>query len=111
MIEYPEYIDDILYIQGEEKGIKKGMEKGMEKGSSIKEIIAIRNMSEKGFKVGMIADLLEIKPAQVANIIGQLGKAGEIAELLKKKDLTSGAIAEKLKVSPYLVDLLKMEKG
>ena len=92
--------------EGMEEGLVKGIEKGMERGDLKRAITGIRNMHKKGFGVDDIADLLEVPKSLVVGIIKQLEKEYEIIHCLRSDLFRVEEIADKLKISHMLVQVL-----
>ncbi len=72
-----------------------------------REMATIISMSRKQFSPTLIADILKLKPDFVTDIQHQLKKESDIFSLLKKGEVSIDEIAEKLKVAPLFVEVLK----
>ena len=127
MVGYQDFEDDLLYIQGLEKGkqdglkegIERGIERGIEKGLSEglemgeqegkeeKDIIAVRNMLKKGFDPLIIAEIPEVTNEYISSIREQLKKEPVIAGMLQKKNADVQKIAKQQKVRAALVKVIK----
>lgn len=123
--------NDILYLegiekgleQGIEKGIQKGMQKGIEKGmvQGLEQGLAkgakygklkigikgIKKMTDRKVDKKLISEFLDLEVDFVEKIQKQLLKNKEIVALLKEKDATKEKVAKKLKVHPILVEILQ----
>ena len=91
---------------GRQEGIKLGEKKGIRKGDYKKDVIAIRNMTLKKFPLTTITEILGITKSYVQKIQKALKKEADILAALAKKQ-TPTAIAKKLKVSVWLVEVLQ----
>ena len=57
--EYAAYRTNLLITKSREEGIKEGIEKGIEKGERKRERAFAQRLSEKGYSIAAIADLLD----------------------------------------------------
>lgn len=104
---------DFLYKEGREEGREEGheegVEEGVEKGKLKKSIVAIQNMLVKKFDKKLIADILVLEIAFVEKIQKQLFKKDKIIASLKIDNSNLEAIAKKLKVHLFLVEVMQEE--
>ena len=100
----------LIKKEGREEGLEEGIEKGQYKTS----IITIRNLTLKKFDIPFIAEVSGNTITFVKQVQKDLKLEDKIKTLLKKKE-TPAAIAKKLKVSEWFVevirDLGKKKKG
>ncbi len=97
--------EDFLYQRGEREGLEKGLEKGREEQA----VTAIYNMRHKGFDVSAIAEVLEVSTEFVQEIFEQIKKEPKIQAGLKAGKSKPSTIAKRLKVSPFLVEVIKKD--
>ncbi len=94
-------------VEGIEEGMEKGKVEGMEKGKFLLAITGICKMTQKAFAVDVIADLLSVSEAFVMDIRQQFKKEPLIVAALKKPRATVQSVAQRLKVSPLLVQVIQ----
>lgn len=101
------------FEEGWEKGMEKGKKEGKEEGKELERFFATRNMLRKSLDMDFITGVLEVTAAYVDDVENQLKKEPKVAGLLQEGKLNIQEIAAKLKVSPYLVQIVKrdLEKG
>ena len=58
-----------LYASGHREGLKEGIEKGIEKGQLKERTSIIERLFAKGMSTDDIADLLDLAPAKLENLV------------------------------------------
>ncbi len=64
----------MIFQEGIIEGIEKGIEQGIEQGLNLKTTVATENLLKKGFSPDTIAEILEVSPKEIEQIIGNLSK-------------------------------------
>ncbi|MFK7979638.1 MAG: hypothetical protein AB8G86_06630 [Saprospiraceae bacterium] len=85
---------------------KEGREEGIEEGQYKKSITTIRNMTLKKLDILSIAEFSDNTIAFVKQVQNELKLEGKIKTLLTKKE-SPAAIAKKLKVSEWFVEVIR----
>jgi DNA-binding transcriptional MerR regulator len=77
--------------------------------SAVVDLIRIKTLADSGVPLGRIKELLQAKPDEFADAVGQIGKSidGRISELAEQKRRIAGLVAgDTLFLPPKIVDLL-----
>lgn len=97
---------EVGFLKGIEEGLEKGVQKGKKEGQYKNSIITIRNLTLKKFDIPFIAEVSGNTIAFVKQVQKELKLEGKIKTLLTKKE-TPAAIAKKLKVSEWFVEVIR----
>ncbi len=102
-------IHEEIKHEGFEEGLEKGLEKGREEGVEKEKFFSIRNMLRKNFDDETIMSVLDASKVYVDKVRKQLEKESQVAGLLKDGKLPITEIAQRLEVSPFLVEAVKKD--
>lgn len=96
----------LIKKEGRAEGIEEGLLKGIKEGQYKKSITIIRNMTLKKLDIPFIAEISGNNIIFIQQVQKDLKLEGKIKTLLKKKE-TPAAIAKKLKVSEWFVEVIR----